>query len=101
VVVIQRFLLRQLHIQAPPELYLPEHTGFECLRPGRVFGAPCFFPRQPAKLADVTADLTETELAPTERLVQAAHITIWICPAAPHRFFAQAFANLGHAQLPF
>ena len=36
-----------------------------------------------------------------KRFVAAAHITIWICPAAPHRFLAQAFANLGRAQLPF
>jgi hypothetical protein len=36
-----------------------------------------------------------------KRIVAAAHITLQICPAAPHRFLAQAFANLGHAQLPF
>jgi hypothetical protein len=36
-----------------------------------------------------------------KRIVAAAHITMRICPAAPDRFLAQAFANLGHAQLPF
>ena len=42
-VLIKRFLLRQLHIQATPKLYLPEFTGLNNCDQGASWARPAFF----------------------------------------------------------
>jgi hypothetical protein len=40
---VKRFLLRQLHIQATPKLYLPEFTGLNNCDQGASWARPAFF----------------------------------------------------------
>jgi hypothetical protein len=42
-VPLKRFLLRQLHIQATPKLYLPEFTGLNNCDQGASWARPAFF----------------------------------------------------------
>jgi hypothetical protein len=42
-VLVKRFLLRQLHIQATPKLYLPEFTGLNNCDQGASWARPAFF----------------------------------------------------------
>ena len=42
-VAVKRFLLRQLHIQATPKLYLPEFTGLNNCDQGASWARPAFF----------------------------------------------------------
>jgi hypothetical protein len=42
-VAVQQFLLRQLHIQATPKLYLPEFTGLNNCDQGASWARPAFF----------------------------------------------------------
>jgi hypothetical protein len=41
-VAVQQFLLRQLHIQATPKLYLPEFTGLNNCDQGASWARPAF-----------------------------------------------------------
>jgi hypothetical protein len=43
IVAVKRFLLRQLHIQATPKLYLPEFTGLNNCDQGASWARPAFF----------------------------------------------------------
>jgi hypothetical protein len=43
-VAVQRFLLRQLHIQATPQLDPPEFTGLNNCDQGASWARPAFFP---------------------------------------------------------
>jgi hypothetical protein len=43
-VAVKRFLLRQLHIQATPQLYPPEFTGSDNCDQGASWARPAFFP---------------------------------------------------------
>ena len=42
-VLVNPFLLRQLHIQATPKLYLPEFTGLNNCDQGASWARPAFF----------------------------------------------------------
>jgi len=42
-IAVRHFLLRQLHIQATPKLYLPEFTGLNNCDQGASWARPAFF----------------------------------------------------------